>query len=362
VCNGAETCQGGTCAAGTALSCNDSNVCTTDSCNAVTGCAYTPISGCQVCGANSDCDDGDPCTMDTCDPGTGCQSMAAPDATPCSDGVFCNGLETCRGSVCAAGGPPECDDANVCTMDACDEAASRCMHESITGCCTADADCADSDACTVNEHCEDGTCASDPVTCTAPGACTEATCDPAFGCGAEERPDGTACDDGDPCTQGEVCAAGSCALESGQTLFLKKFEFLKGRKRHRLFGRAIIRPAPEMDPTISGAVLELIDAAGASLYRAELPGAAFTRSGAGRVFEFTDGRGWETPARANGLKELIFERRGQRMVVLAKAATSDLADAVTASSLTWVIRSGDTCARVLRSNCSRVSRREIHCR
>src|SRR5262249_59035885 len=37
VCNGAETCQGGTCTAGTALSCNDSNPCTTDSCDRSVG-------------------------------------------------------------------------------------------------------------------------------------------------------------------------------------------------------------------------------------------------------------------------------------------------------------------------------------
>lgn len=41
VCNGNETCQFGTCAAGTPLACNDGDSCTTDSCNAQTGCLFT---------------------------------------------------------------------------------------------------------------------------------------------------------------------------------------------------------------------------------------------------------------------------------------------------------------------------------
>lgn len=41
VCNGNETCQLGTCTAGTALTCNDGDSCTTDSCNAQTGCVFT---------------------------------------------------------------------------------------------------------------------------------------------------------------------------------------------------------------------------------------------------------------------------------------------------------------------------------
>jgi hypothetical protein len=42
LCNGAETCQSGTCTAGTPLSCDDGNPCTTDSCNPATGCVNTP--------------------------------------------------------------------------------------------------------------------------------------------------------------------------------------------------------------------------------------------------------------------------------------------------------------------------------
>ena len=46
VCNGAESCQAGTCSAGGALDCDDGHPCTADGCDAVTGCLNDPIPGC----------------------------------------------------------------------------------------------------------------------------------------------------------------------------------------------------------------------------------------------------------------------------------------------------------------------------
>jgi uncharacterized membrane protein YgcG len=46
VCDGAETCQNGWCAAGTPPVVDDGNVCTTDTCDPVQGVTHTPISGC----------------------------------------------------------------------------------------------------------------------------------------------------------------------------------------------------------------------------------------------------------------------------------------------------------------------------
>src|SRR6185295_6594491 len=50
VCNGDETCDGsGVCQPGTALNCDDHNLCTQDSCNPITGCVNdsSPIGGCR---------------------------------------------------------------------------------------------------------------------------------------------------------------------------------------------------------------------------------------------------------------------------------------------------------------------------
>jgi hypothetical protein len=264
--------------------------------------------------------------------------------------------------VCSAGSPPDCDDANVCTVDSCDEGRGRCAHDTTAACCTDDADCADSDLCTVNERCEDGTCVSDPVACTGGDACTEAICDPAFGCRLERRPNGTACEDGDPCTEGEVCRAGECAAKNGQGLRVKRFRLRNGRNGLRLVGSAVITPAPAVDPTVPGAELELVDAAGHTLYRAELPGAAFATARGGRVFTFRDGPGWASLPRANGLKRLVFKSNARRMMLLAKATILGLDGALEIPSLTWVVRSGDTCMRALQFTCTRVSARTTRCR
>jgi hypothetical protein len=47
------------------LSCDDGNVCTTDSCDAKQGCEHSAIS----------CDDGNHCTLDSCDPKAGCSHV-----------------------------------------------------------------------------------------------------------------------------------------------------------------------------------------------------------------------------------------------------------------------------------------------
>src|SRR5262249_18848336 len=118
VCNGDEACSGGTCAPGTPMNCNDGNACTTDSCNALSGCIHTPIAGCQPCGVPADCNDTNPCTVDSCVGGQ-CQNTVAANGTSCSDGDGCNGLETCLNGACAAGTPISCEDGNPCTTDSC---------------------------------------------------------------------------------------------------------------------------------------------------------------------------------------------------------------------------------------------------
>src|SRR5262249_9985629 len=46
----------------------------------------------------------------------------------------------------------DCNDANICTRDACDASTHQCTHTPLTtgGCCASDADCNDSDACTTD--------------------------------------------------------------------------------------------------------------------------------------------------------------------------------------------------------------------
>ena len=66
LCNGDETCQSGTCSAGTPPDCDDQDVCTNDDCDAGSGCTNDPIVPCDDTDGDGLPDDADPCT--TLDP------------------------------------------------------------------------------------------------------------------------------------------------------------------------------------------------------------------------------------------------------------------------------------------------------
>jgi hypothetical protein len=146
-CNGLETCVTGTCQPGTALNCDDANVCTNDSCVPATGCAHanntsacndgnacttsdTCAGGVCVGGAAPNCDDGNVCTNDSCSPASGC--VHANNTAPCDDALFCNGHEVCGGGTCQPGTAVNCDDGISCTGDSCNEATDTCDHTACT--------------------------------------------------------------------------------------------------------------------------------------------------------------------------------------------------------------------------------------
>lgn len=237
VCNGVERCQSGSCVAGTRLNCDDGDACTDDlACDPALGCRYAPRPGCCTidadCADQSECtihercengsctsdprpcDDGNVCTADSCDPTVpgGCVYTPRLDGANCSDGDVCNGIETCQGGQCAPGTPLNCDDGNGCTIDLPCDPATGCHYNPKPGCCTADADCADSSLCTINERCtSNGSCTSDPQPCDDGNACTADSCDPARGCVNTPVTDGAACGDVDVCNGVEVCLNGHCS-------------------------------------------------------------------------------------------------------------------------------------------------------
>ena len=138
-CNGIEECRiDGLCQAGTAIDCDDSDACTDDSCDDVTGCVNE----------DTDCDDSDECTDDSCDPATGCVH----DDGACDDGLFCNGAETCDAGECVAGDDP-------CPDEICDEANAECVE------CLDDADCDDGEFCNGAETCDAGACVAGDDAC-----------------------------------------------------------------------------------------------------------------------------------------------------------------------------------------------------
>lgn len=106
-CTANDTYQGGICA-GVAVNCDDGIACTSDACNPANGsCTHTPVdalcndgnvcNGSELCnveagclaGAPIYCDDSNACTSDVCDAQSGCQYSNLPDGTACGSGQVC---------------------------------------------------------------------------------------------------------------------------------------------------------------------------------------------------------------------------------------------------------------------------------
>lgn len=200
-CNGAETCVGGECTAGTPVpnccdtnaECNDGDVCDgVETCNLGT---HTCVPGTML-----DCDDDEVCTTDSCHPITGCQYVDNSD--PCDDENECTTNDTCSNGSCAGGPPPNCDDGNVCTTDSCN-VATGCVNTNNTQ------PCSDNNACTTNDTCSGGSCVGGPApNCNDGNVCTTDTCDPFLGCVNANNTN--PCTDGSACTLNDTCQGGTC--------------------------------------------------------------------------------------------------------------------------------------------------------
>ena len=136
-----------------------------------------------------------------CDPAEHCSGSSpacpaddvAPFGTSCADADRCNGDEVCRGDgTCVAGSPPDCDDGNACTADACDPSGG-CTHTAVDGCCPES--CDDGDPCTEDACSTDGSCNHSPVA----------------GCDADAGPMGEGADAGPGDDAGAVSDAGDMA-------------------------------------------------------------------------------------------------------------------------------------------------------
>ena len=157
VCTGIETCDlNNDCQTGTPLDCDDQELCTTDSCDSITGCANVPVE----CPVGEQCDSADG------------QCKAEPECTvdaDCNDGFFCNGSETCDTATgtCQPGTPVDCDDGVDCTVDTCNEVNDECVNTP-----------------------DNSACPDDGLFCTG-----DEICDSVAGCVST----------GDPCPEGVIC-------------------------------------------------------------------------------------------------------------------------------------------------------------
>jgi hypothetical protein len=217
ICTLGDICKDGLCAAGGALSCDDGNPCTDDSCNKLLGCAHSfnslpcddndPCTLTDVCIAGSctgtgaaECDDQNVCTVDFCDPKIGCSHKM--NTQPCNDGNACTTTDVCKFGTCVGQGALACDDGNPCTNDACSKEMG-CVHAFNAAACD------DNNDCTLDDHCEDGHCVSDdPALCDDSNPCTKDICKPDGGCAFQSA--AGPCSDGDACTLDDACQAGKC--------------------------------------------------------------------------------------------------------------------------------------------------------
>jgi uncharacterized repeat protein (TIGR01451 family) len=177
LCTANDHCETGVCVT-SAVTCDDQNLCTDDSCSPAVGCVYDSTNLGDLC------DDFTECTTNACDPLLFCVFPPAPAGSSCDDGLACTGAgatDQCDGlGTCA--GLSVCDDGSPCTDDFADEInLCACSHVPWV----AGTACSDSNVCTTSDTCNAvGACLGGPALgCVADAdACTADGCDPASGC------------------------------------------------------------------------------------------------------------------------------------------------------------------------------------
>ncbi len=151
-----------------------------------------------------ECPPSDRCVAISFDPDTGrCEEVRAENGADCSDACF-EGI--CDEGVCR-GNARTCDDADVCTADACDP-ATGCVHYDLAVECPASADpcsapiCDPVGGCTFADAPEGTSCG--PANCTTSFVCLAGTCTEVT------TPEGGDCGDSSPCQEPGTCVEGAC--------------------------------------------------------------------------------------------------------------------------------------------------------
>lgn len=133
------------------------------------------------CVADADCDDSNVCTDDSCEIGTGNCNYVDHDSIACDDGLFCDGADMCLGGFCSQHAGNPCSALPNC-QDFCFEGGDVCGNTPENFACTTPDDI----------------------------ACTQDICDGNGTCAHPSQPSGTPCeDDGSLCTE-DVCSGYNC--------------------------------------------------------------------------------------------------------------------------------------------------------
>lgn len=236
-CTDPDHCEGGVCV-GSPRDCSYlSDFCHIGVCDEdVGGCVASPLPDGTTCDDGLQCTVGDACQTgacvgmprdcsaveddcndSACDEALGCVPVPKANGLPCQDGRDCTTGDACQDGACVGGPPPACDDADSCTLDACDPDVDACVHEALPPIPGAegpkgDATCGDG----IDNDCDGVRDLSDPdcVDCVAAADCDDGNActadDCAVGTCVNTPLDGVACSDGLQCTSGDVCQGGAC--------------------------------------------------------------------------------------------------------------------------------------------------------
>jgi len=177
-----DVCAAGACVPGAVKVCSDNNPCTADSCNKQSGnCSFQGIPGCGgYCASNADCPaPQNTCASSSCDLTTKqCTGASVADGTTCNDNNACTSASTCQAGTCIGTGTKVCDDGNACTFDYCSPQSGNCVFQNQGG----GNSCSDGNPCTTNDYCQQGSChAGNAKNCNDGNACTADSCDQASG-------------------------------------------------------------------------------------------------------------------------------------------------------------------------------------
>jgi subtilisin-like proprotein convertase family protein len=183
------------------------------------------------CFNNVDCDDSSLCTTDSCianpspDPKVKinipkvCQNKTG--AGECDNGLYCDGQESCNPLTgCIAGEPPALYDGNPCTDDICDEINDEVFHLPTDTYCNDNNQCTD-DLCDVQtggcEHINNTASCNDGIHCTGNDSCASGTCTGTYdntipGCYCNVDADCAIIVNPDKCVGSYVCLSHTCTI------------------------------------------------------------------------------------------------------------------------------------------------------
>ncbi len=209
--------------------CADTNDCTRDRCVAER-CSHTFVNGYQcTCQNYLDCDDGLACTSDSCADGQCVYQAKAGQSGCCASDGQCADNDPVTNDQCiqlTCSNLPatkctkleHCDDANPCTLDAC-EGSGYCSHADLADCCLTNGDCDDQTPLTV-DVCAANTCAHSlanppvdcvsPTDCPAPADCISHQCVGGI-CSAVPVSGGNCCLEASSCNDNDLCTADTCS-------------------------------------------------------------------------------------------------------------------------------------------------------